>query len=110
MNNMASAREELDKAVATPARRSVEDGPVRTHGPQSARERKENSTKVMNVMNSVASDKLAIGRLSDDEYGTDDDAVVGNSGRGGRLTVITKDLFNEDDDDDSRGGSSRYYY
>ena len=110
MNNMANAREELDKATATPARRSVEDGPARTYGPQSAREIKENSQKVMNVMNSVASDKLAIGRLSDDEYGTDDDAVVGNSGRGERLTVITKDLFNEDDDDDSRGGRSRYYY
>ena len=46
MNNMANAREELDKATATPARRSVEDGPARTYSPQSAREIKENSQKV----------------------------------------------------------------
>ena len=114
MNNMANARNELEKVKKTPSRRSspAENGPVKTTSPklsmQEKKERLENSRRVVNVLNSVAGDKLSMGRLvlSDDEYGTDDDNIDNHRGNGknndnkGRLTVITKDLFHDDDDDD----------
>ena len=118
---MANARNELEKVKNTPLRRSPEDGPMKSTSPkftlQEKKERMENSRRVMNVLNSVASNKLSTGRLSDEEYGTDDDIDYHPRGRGSgnnkdskeRLTVITKDLFNNDDDQDYNDYSRNKY-
>ena len=114
MDNMASARDELERIKTTPLRNPLRDGPVRSTSPRvAAPERSEksgNNRRVQNVMNSTPRNKLSTGRLSDDEYGTDDDSNYDRRDRNniqGRLTVITKDLFNDDSNSYDKYSRSR---